>query len=327
MKNKNRDYLLLSFITILFLFFLFPERLFSAEKIRIGSPFKEGHILVEAAKKFKEILEKESGGRFEVEIQAGVESEEKINELNSKGQIEMQSNGHRALEIFGSKYFCFNAPYVMKDFEHFIRVWEGSLGKKAREEVEKNGIVKYLGIVYRGLRQTTANKPIYNPADVYGLKLRLPTVKTWIAVWKEIGADPIPIPLPELYESLKTGRAEASEGDLPQISSFKLDEVQKYLIITNHLVQTGGMMVNKDFFNKLSKEDQNLLINAVKQACDWANDTMKRGENALLVELQRKGLQVIIPDAESFRMKARPTVEDLFKTEWPVTTWEEILAQ
>jgi TRAP-type C4-dicarboxylate transport system substrate-binding protein len=212
--------------------------------IRIGSPFNAGHILVEAAEKFKELVEKGSGGRWAVEVQAGMASEEDINDSNSKGKIEMQSNGHRALEIFSPQYFFFNAPYVMKDLDHFMRVWEGSLGKKARALTEKNGNVMYLGIVYRGLRQTTAKKPIYTPADVYGLKLRLPTVKTWIAVWKEIGADPVPIPLTQLFKSLKEGKAEASEGDLPQIASFKLDQVQTHLIITNHLVQTGGMMIN-----------------------------------------------------------------------------------
>ena len=123
-------------------------------------------------------------------------SEENINDWNSQGKIEMQSNGHRALEIFGPQYFFLNAPYVFKDLSHVMRVWEGSIGKKAREQVEKTGNVKYLDLVSRGLRQTTSKKPLYTPADVYGLKLRLPTVKTWIAVWKEMGADPVPIPLP-----------------------------------------------------------------------------------------------------------------------------------
>lgn len=295
--------------------------------IRIGSPFKAGHILVEAGQKFKEVVEKESGGKYAVEVQAGVNSEEEINDFCSQGKIEMQSNGHRALEIFSPQYFFFNAPYVMKDLDHFMRVWNGNLGKKARELTEKNGNVMYLGIVYRGLRQTTAKKPIYTPADAYAMKLRLPTVKTWIAVWKEIGADPIPIPLPDLYKSLKEGKAEASEGDLPQIASFKLDEVQSHLIITNHLVQTGGMMINKKFFDGLPKQDQQLILKASNQACEWANDKIKKGENQLLLDLQRKGMQVIIPDAESFRAKGKPAVEGLFKTEWPVTTWSEVLAQ
>jgi TRAP-type C4-dicarboxylate transport system substrate-binding protein len=208
-----------------------------------------------------------------------------------------------------------------------MRIWQGNLGKKTREQVEKNGNVSYLGIVYRGLRQTTSKKPLYTPADAYGLKLRLPVVPTWIAVWKEIGAEPVPLKLPELYPGLKSGKADASEGDVSQITSFKLDEVQTHLIMTNHMVQTGGMLIHKPFFDRLSKADQDLVIKAAKEACDWANEKMKKDELNLLIQLQRKGMQVIIPDADSFREKAKPAVEGLFKTEWPVTTWKEVLAQ
>jgi TRAP-type C4-dicarboxylate transport system substrate-binding protein len=192
---------------------------------------------------------------------------------------------------------------------------------------EQKGNVKFLGIVYRGLRQTTAKKPIYTPADVYGVKLRLPSVATWLTAWKALDATPVPVPLPGLYNALKSGQADASEGDLPQIASFKLNEVQTHLIITNHLVQTGGMLINKPFFDRLSKPDQDLVVKAAKDACDWANARMKTGEGALLLDLQRKGMQVVIPDAESFRVKAKPAIEELFMKEWPVTTWAEVLAQ
>jgi len=295
--------------------------------IRIGSPFKPGHILVDAAEKFKELAESRSGGRIAVQIDAGTKSEEQIANMNSAGELEMQSNGHRSLEVFAPQYFFFNAPYVMKDFDHFMRVWDGKLGQAARQTVEQKGNVKFVGIVYRGLRQTTAKKPIYTPADLYGVKLRLPNVATWIAVWKAMDATPVPLTLPELYAGLKTGKADASEGDLPQIASFKLDEVQSHLIITNHLVQTGGMLINKPFFDRLPRADQELIVRAAKDACDWANTKMKNGELALLIDLQRKGMQVVIPDAESFRAKAKPAVEELFTKEWPVTTWAEVLAQ
>ena len=295
--------------------------------IRLASPFKPGHTLVETGNKFKELVEKGSTGRLMVEVQAGVGSEEEINDWCSQGKVEMQATGGRPLEVSAPQYFFFNAPYVMKDFDHFMRVWQGSLGKQARELVEKNGNQKYLGIVYRGLRQTTSKKPLYTPADFYLLKLRLPTVKTWIAVWKEIGTDPVPIPLPELYASLKYGKAQASEGDLPQIASFKLNEVQNYLTLTNHLVQTGGVLINKAFFDGLPKADQELIVKAVAQASDWANEGIKKEEKKLLIELQRKGMQVVIPDADSLREKGKPAVEQLFKTEWPVTTWAEVLAQ
>ncbi len=293
--------------------------------IRIGSPFKGG-IVVEAAEKFKEIVEKGSGGRIEVKIDAGTKAEIEINKLNRAGELEMQSNGTAFLEYYAPPYYFFTGPYVMKDFDHYMRAWNGKLGEQARAQLEKNDL-KYLATIYRGLRQTTAKKPLYTPADAYNLKLRLPPIPSWMAVWKAIGADPVGVPLPELYSSLKTGKAEASEGDLPQIQSFKLNEVQSHLIITNHLVQTAGILINKPFFDKLSKADQDLIVTAGKEAEEWANNKIKTGEAAILVDLQRKGMQVVIPDADSFRAKAKPAVDELFKTQWSVTTWKEVLAQ
>jgi TRAP-type C4-dicarboxylate transport system substrate-binding protein len=326
MEKKKR--ILVSAILVLLVLALTGEA-FGQDRIniRIGSPFRTGHILVDAAERFKTILERESGGRFAVELRVGTLSEEAINDLCHRGEIEMQSNGHRALEIYAPQYFFFNAPYVMRDFDHFMRVWNGPLGRKAIETVEKNGNITYMSIVYRGLRQTTSRRPIYTPADTYGLKLRLPTVKTWIAVWKAMDTEPIPIPLPELYRSLKEGKAEASEGDLGQIVSFRLDEVQTHLTLTNHLVMTGGMMVNRGFFTGLSPADQELVRRAVREATDWANDRMRRTETALLIDLQRKGMAVVVPDAELFRQKAKPVIEELFAKEWNVTTWPEVLAQ
>jgi TRAP-type C4-dicarboxylate transport system substrate-binding protein len=295
--------------------------------IRIGSPFKPGHILVDAADKFKQIVETGSGGRIAVAIDAGTKTEIDINKLNSAGSLEMQSNGTNYLELYAPRYYFFTGPYVMKDFDHFNRVWNGKLGQQARAEMEKNGNLKYLGTIYRGQRWTTAKKPIYTPADVYGLKLRLPPIPSWMAVWKALDAAPVALSLPELYPGLKSGKAEASEGDLPQVSSFKLDEVQSHLVMTNHLVQVGGMLIHKGFFDKLQKADQDLIVKAGKEACDWANERMKSGEKEYLLNLQRKGMQVVVPDAEAFRAKAKPAVEELFKTQWSATTWAEVLAQ
>jgi TRAP-type C4-dicarboxylate transport system substrate-binding protein len=328
MKTRTALFILAMVISLGFLF-VSTEKSLSADKItiRIGSPFKAGHILVDAAEKFKELAEIRSGGRIEVQIDAGTKAEIEINKLNSAGGLEMQSNGTNFLEAYAPPYYFFTGPYVMKDIDHYMRVWNGKLGQQAQAEMEKNGKLKYLGTVYRGLRQTTAKKPLYTPADVSDMKLRLPPIPSWMAVWKAIGADPVALPLPELYPGLKSGKADSSEGDLPQISSFKLNEVQTHLIMTNHLVQTGGMLINKPFFDGLSTADQALVVEAAKEACDWVNTKMKTGENAYLLDLQRKGMQVVIPDAESFRAKAKPAVEDLFQKQWSVTTWAEVLAQ
>jgi tripartite ATP-independent transporter DctP family solute receptor len=301
----------------------------SSEKkttIRIASPFKPGTIVVDAAEKFKQLVEKGSGGRIEVNVDAGTKAEIEINKMNRAGELEMQANGTNFLELYAPQYYFFTAPYVMKDFDHYMRAWNGKLGQQARAQLEKNDL-KYLATIYRGLRQMTTNKPVYTPADVYNMKLRLPPIPTWMAVWKAMGTDPIGVPLPELFNSLKTGKAESSEGDLPQIAGFKLYQVQSHLIITNHLVQTAGILINKPFFDKLSKADQDLIVKAGQETEEWANNKIKTDEPATLVNLQRMGMQVVIPDADSFRGKAKSTVDELFKTQWSVTTWAEVLAQ
>jgi tripartite ATP-independent transporter DctP family solute receptor len=326
--KKLRTGFILSIIAILCYLFAGAGMAISAEKtIRLGSPFKPGHILVDAAEKFKELVEKESGGRIAVQFDIGTKSEEEVNKLNSAGALEMQSNGTMYVEKYAPAYYFVSAPYVMKDWNHYMRVWNGKLGQQAQAQMEKNGYMKFLGSINRGVRQTTAKKPLYTPADVYGLKLRLPVLPTWVAIWKAIGADPVPLPLPELYAGLKSGKADASEGDVSQITSFKLYEVQTHLIMTNHMVTIGGLVIHKPFFDGLLKADQDLVIKAAKEACDFANAKMEATESSYAIELQRKGMQVVLPDAGSFRAKAKDAVEELFKTQWSVTTWAEVLAQ
>ncbi len=295
--------------------------------LRVASPFRPGHILVDAAEKFTSTVEEETGGRVKALLIAGAASEEDVNIQCANGVVDIQLTGGRPVEVFAPQYFFYNAPYVIKDFEHLVRVWNGPLGTKLKDQVLANGNMISLGIIFRGLRQTTANKPINSPADLVGLKLRLPVVQTWIAVWKSLGAEPVPVPLPELYQSLKDKRAEASEGDLTQILSYKLSEVQSHLMMTNHMVGVGVVMMNKDSYDRLSSSDRKLVTRAMAEACEWATQRFRASEGELLKKLEAAGMKVVTPDAAAIREKAKPAVNELFKTAWPVTTWEEVLAQ
>jgi TRAP-type C4-dicarboxylate transport system substrate-binding protein len=193
--NTMKQYklgLILSIIAILCFLFMGTGKAISAEiTIRIGSPFKPGHILVDAAEKFKGLIEKESGGRIEVHFDVGTKSEEEINKLNSAGALEMQSNGTMYIERYAPAYYFVSVPYVMMDFDHYMRVWNGKLGQQAQAEMEKNGNLKFLGSINRGVRQTTAKKPLYTPADVYHLEghwCRASSAPTYRALcWIEVG--------------------------------------------------------------------------------------------------------------------------------------------
>lgn len=302
----------------------------STTLIKATSPFPEGHIITQAMVEFKNIIETETKGRIKFELSIAKDTEEQANERCSKGDADMQFTGGRAIEVFAPQYFFINAPFVLKDYEHFFRLMKGPIGERAKEQVLKNGNMYTLGYLYRGYRQMTSNKPILGLKDLEGLKLRLPVVPTWVKVWEALGTKPVTVPLTGLYQALKDGTAEASEGDLTQISGYKLYEVQKYLIITNHLVSFGWVHMYKPTFDKLSKADQELFVKTAEKVCDSATKKLLASENDIIKLLMENGMTVIYLDSKTMaqiREKAKPAVEELFKTTWPVTTWEEVLKQ
>lgn len=317
-------------IISLCIFFLIFNISSKAIVIKASTPFPVGHIITDAMQDFKARIEAATKSQIVVEIQMGTDSEEKVNEKCSKGIFDMQFTGGRALEVFAPEYFFINAPFVIKDYKHFYRIMNGQLGEKAKASILQKGNMLTIGYIYRGYRQTTSNKPITTLADIKDLKLRLPVVPTWVKVWEALEAKPVTVPLPQLYQSLKDGTADASEGDLTQISGYKLNEVQGYLIITNHLASFGWVHFYKPTFDKLTKKNQNLILDAVKQACDAATEKLLKNEQNILKQLTEAGMKVIYLDEkilQQIREKAAPAVDELFKTTWPVTTWKEVLSQ
>lgn len=307
-----------------------PLTAMAAKKvIRLGSAFEEKHLLVQASKKFKEMVEKQSNGTMEVQLFVGgvMGSEEELTESVSIGGVEMQAGGIFPVKSYAPEYAFFGAPFVWKDWDHFVRVWNGPIGQAGQEQIAKKGNTKMLGVIYRGNRQFTSNKPVRTPADVKGIKLRLPQLPSWVAVWKEIGALPVPVALPELFTALQTGVADASEGGVTQIYSFHLNEVQKNLSMTNHLVGMGAMSINKKFFEKLSADQKEIVLKAADAACQWATKETMMNEAGLVDKLKAAGMNVVEADAEAFRKAGEPAVNKLFANQWNVTTWAEVLAQ
>jgi TRAP-type transport system periplasmic protein len=295
--------------------------------IRYATAFEQGHIIAQGMEKFKELVEK-SEQEIEVQIFTGgsLGSEEELYEQVANCAVEMQSGGIFYLHLYTPQYSFIDVPYIMKDFDHMKEFfWNSDLGLTVQELLETRGNQKTLAIMYKGTRQMTANRPIYSTADLAGLKLRLPQIPSFVTIWQGMGAKPVPIPLPELFTALQTGVADASEGEPSQIWSHKLYEVQDYLIMTNHKVEMADMTINKDFFAELNEEQQEVIMNAATQASEWATEKSLSEEEGLIKKLEEEGMEIIIPDAAEFKAKAEPIIEELFRTDWPVTTWDEVL--
>ncbi|MDQ8020287.1 MAG: TRAP transporter substrate-binding protein [Moraxellaceae bacterium] len=298
--------------------------------VRVVTPFATGHILADTALQFKQELEKRAP-HITVTVQTAVLNEQTINpamqSCNPAERVgDIMLTGGQPIQDYAPEYFFFNGPYVIRDFHHLQEVWEGKLGDKLVKILESNGKYVAFDPVYRGFRQFTSNKPINTPADFSGLKLRLPPTPDWIAVWSSLGVTPVQVPLTGIYAALQNGTAEASEGDLTQIQSLKLYEVQTHLTLTNHLVGFGMQMANACFFrNELSKSDQSKVRAALKKAAQWGTRTIQQRESTILSQLQAAGMTVVTPDAAAIRTAAEPAINNLFATKWTVTTWKKVL--
>ncbi|MEW6661453.1 MAG: TRAP transporter substrate-binding protein [Bacillota bacterium] len=295
-------------------------------KVSVATAFAENHIMSDVAKKFKEIAEAKSNGNVKVDLflAGSMGNEEDIMKAVTAGAVEGQTGGGIPVNAYAPPFYFIDTPFVMKDWNHILAIWNGELGAKMRASVEAAGNTTLAAPVYRGLRHFTSKKPVVTPEDLKGIKLRLPVLPTWVAVWTEVGASTIPIPLGELYTALATGVADASEGDLTQIHGFKLNEVQSHLSLTGHLVSLGLISFNTKWLNGLNEKTRNLVLEAAREAADWGSKQMAAKEEQVIKDLEKLGMKVVQSDREAFLNKGMPAIEKLFNTQFRVTTLKEV---
>lgn len=297
-------------------------------KMNIGSTYGPDAPVHFGLEKFKELVEQRSKGEMEVHLHIGgaMGGEREVFEAMSSGGLEMGAMGSGDVSIFYPKWMVYEVPYVLRDADHFWKFWNGPLGKEVNEMILKERGVLTTGIVFRGARMLTANRPVKKPAELKGIKLRLPEVKSWVEIWKSVGAVPVVVTFPEVYMALKTGVAEAQENPMESIWSYKFYEAQKYLILTRHVYAAAKYQVSKKWLDTLKPEQQQLVITAWKDSADYANKLAVDFDKKLLTDLQAKGMTLIEPDLPAFQKAVQPAMEQLNKTLWIPGFYERVQA-
>jgi TRAP-type transport system periplasmic protein len=297
-------------------------------EMTIGSAFEPGHINVEAAEMFAEEIEEESGGDFEVSVTPGgaMGAEDEITSLVAEGGAEAHAAGTVPFDMYTPEYWFFGSPFVMEDYDHLRRVMDSDIMDDAEEQMLENGNQRPIGPqIYRGERHFTANDAIRTPDDLEGLALRLPELDPWVDIWNQVGADPTPVALDELYSALEQGTVDSSEGDAEQIASFNLHEVQSHVSLTAHLVETGNIYINETFFEGLDESHQDMILEIGEEVNEEAAEISLDREEDLLDELEDEGMEVVDDvDHDAFDDAAEDAVEQWFDEEW-VETWDEVL--
>jgi TRAP-type transport system periplasmic protein len=294
--------------------------------IRIASAFDQGTDMMQAAKRFGDIVKERSKGAIDVKIFAGGQmGGEKDNvEALKLGELEMAVFGTYPIVSLAPKYSFFDAPFVFRDKAHVYKTWDSKLGSEVRDIFAKSHGLHTVGMMGRGYRHLTSNSPINSVDDVKGMKLRMGQSRPFIDAFTAVGAVVVPIALPELFTSLKLGVVQGSDGPFDQIYTFKLQEAQKYIAITGHLYATSLWLMNDKLYQGLPADQKAIIDTAAKEALAYGDELSAASEKALGDKLQAAGMQFTKPDYAPFMAKAKPALDKLFAELWSVTSADEI---
>jgi tripartite ATP-independent transporter DctP family solute receptor len=213
------------------------------------------------------------------------------------------------VDLFG----IFEMPYIVKDRAHMGRIEKDIFWAKLEPAAEKKGL-KVLAVWENGVRHITNSKrPIKVPADLKGIKLRVPEGVWRVKMFQAYGANPSPMKFSELFTALQTGVMDGQENPFTQIYSAKLQEVQKYLSLSGHVYTPAYLTVGMTHWNTLPADVRKALEDTAKETQAFVYETAAKDDTALLDKLKQAGMQVNEVDKEAFVAASKPIYDEFGK--------------
>jgi C4-dicarboxylate-binding protein DctP len=242
-----------------------------------------------AAEYFKKLAEERTKGRVKVELypNSALFKDGEEMEALQLGSVQMLAPSLAKFGPLGVREFeVFDLPYIFDDYNELHKVTQGPVGAALFKKLESKGIV---GLAYwdNGFKVMSANKPIRVPADYKGLKMRIQSSKVLGDEIKALGGIPQVMAFSEVYQSLQTGVVDGTENPPSNFYTQKMQEVQKYLALTDHGYLGYAVIANKKFWDGLPADIRTALDGAMKDATKFANDIAKK-ENDDSIEAVRK---------------------------------------
>ena len=280
---------------------------------------KFSHVVAEAtpkgkgALKFKELAEAYTKGRVKVEVypNSSLFKDGEEMEALQLGSVQMLAPSVAKFGPLGVREFeVFDLPYIFDNFDEMHKVTGGAVGAMLFKKLESKGIA---GLAFwdNGFKVMSANKPIRVPADYKGLKMRIQSSKVLGDQMKALGAIPQVMAFSEVYQALQTGVVDGTENPPSNFYTQKMQEVQKYLALTDHGVIEYAVIANKKFWDGLPADIRSALQGAMKDATKYANDIAKSENDEALEAVRKSGKTQILkltPEEKAAMKKALVTV-------------------
>jgi len=291
---------------------------YAQTELKLGHVGEPGSLIGAAADEFAKRANARLGGKYKVvtygSSQLGGDKEllQKL-KLGTVEFAEPSTVMSSEADIFG----VFEMPYLVKDREHMKRIEKELFWSKMEPAVEKKGL-KLLAVWENGFRNITNNKrPIVTPADLKGIKLRVPEGKWRVKMFQAYGANPSPMKYSEVFTALQTGVMDGQENPFAQIYSAKFYEVQKYLSLTGHVYSPAYLAVGLKKWGSFPADVRKTLESTAREVQAWVYEKGARDDEVLLEKMKASGsIQVNQANKEAFIAASKP-VYDEFAREVP----------
>jgi tripartite ATP-independent transporter DctP family solute receptor len=294
-----------------------PTSAAAATTLRFGHANNNGEIATDLFQEFADKVTKRTKGEVNVRVfpaeQLGKETD-LIQQVKS-GALDISAPSMPALSGLVPALEIASAPFLWTDWAQAEKIITGPAFQPQFDELrDKHNVLMLSKIWYWGWRNlTTGSKAVTVPDDLAGLKIRVPESPVWVEMIRAMGGAPTPIPFGEVYTALQQKTVDGQENPIPTIYSRKFYEVQGHLSMTRHMLQNNTMIINKRSFDKLTPEQQKVLLEEAAAASVKNSKLQQERETSMLEEIRKSGKTAIVdnPDRAAFAAKMAPAMQRL----------------
>ncbi|MDR1586357.1 MAG: C4-dicarboxylate TRAP transporter substrate-binding protein [Treponema sp.] len=296
--------------------------------LKIATILTSGEPAVNQMYAFADRVAKRSNGEIEIQVYPNSELytvQKDILEAIVRGGNIIAFADPAQMADYVPDYAIMNGPYLYNSPYDIRKVGLSDWGQEQVNALAKKGIrVIDSMTTYFGTRQMISKKAFSGPGDLRGMKVRVPTTPLWVETITAMGGNPTTIAFSECYSALQQGVVDAAENPLPSIYAAKFQEVAKNVVMTQHMIAPGGLEMSEEFFQKLSKEHQTILLEEALKYAELTTEEVLASESKVIDAMKKEGVTFTDPDIAAFR-KATEIVYSKFPA-WTPGAYDRVKA-
>ncbi|HWU37910.1 MAG TPA: TRAP transporter substrate-binding protein [Candidatus Acidoferrum sp.] len=295
--------------------------------IKLGNVHQVDLPIQVGLKRYADLVAERTQNQLQIQVfpasQLGTEQE--LLEGVQLGTVHMFEGATGAVGRFLPEMEAFAAPYVWRDVDHMLKVVRGPIGQALADRLVKAKGIRILdmGWIWGNRHLTTRAKAVSRPEDLRGMKIRVQPVGIYLDTIRAMGGNPVPLDAKEVYLGLQTGVIDGQENPPSNIYNAKLYEVQKYVMLTGHILQNNAVAIGEKFYQSLAPALQKALQESAIEAGNFQNDLVLKQEKVDLDRLKEKGMTIVQPDVRAFR-EATKDVHKKYADKWEPNFYERI---